>query len=59
VWTVVEPLLRMENDWRTAQTLGQLSEVAGSGSEQAPAAAMLERNRVANLLRAHLASGMA
>ncbi|HJM74947.1 MAG TPA: hypothetical protein QGI71_03670 [Dehalococcoidia bacterium] len=55
VWTLVEPLLRMESDWRTGQTLGQLAEVADAGSEQAPAAAMLERNRVSNLLRAHLA----
>lgn len=59
VWTLVEPLLRMESDWRTGQTLGQLSEVADAGSEQAPAAAMLERNRVANLLRAYFAGGTA
>lgn len=57
VWTLVEPLLRMGQDWRTGQTLGQLSELADAGSEQAPAAAMLERNRVANLLRAQLAGG--
>ncbi len=57
VWTIVEPLLRMEQDWRVGQALGQLAEIADAGSEQAPAAAMLERNRIATLLRAHLAGG--
>lgn len=59
MWTLVEPLLRMEQDWRVSQALGQFAEIAGAGSEQAPAAAMLERNRIANMLRAHFAGGTA
>jgi hypothetical protein len=55
IWTIVEPLLRLEHDDRARLALAQLSAVADSG-ERAGAAAMLERNRVANLLRGYFAS---
>lgn len=57
VWTIIEPLLRLEQDGRVRMTLGQFAEAADTGGERAPAAAMLERNRVAELLRAHLGQG--
>ena len=57
VWTIIEPLLRLEQDGRVRMTLGQFAEAADAGGERAPAAAMLERNRVAELLRARLGQG--
>ncbi len=57
VWTIVEPLLRLEHDSRVGMTLGQFAEAADAGGERAPAAAMLERNRIAGLLRDHMAQG--
>lgn len=52
IWTLVEPLLRLERDDRARLALSQLASASDAG-EQAGAAAMLERNRVANLLRAY------
>ncbi len=52
IWTVVEPLLRLEQDTRARLALAQLSASADTG-ETAPAAAMLERSRIAGLLRAY------
>jgi hypothetical protein len=52
IWTLVEPLLRLERDTRAQLALAQLSSSADSG-ERASAAAMLERNRIAGLLRAY------
>jgi hypothetical protein len=56
-WTIVEPLLRLKDDARANIALGQFAEAAGAGAERAPAAAMLERNRVAGMLRDYLAAG--
>ncbi|MEZ4502614.1 MAG: hypothetical protein R3C39_08315 [Dehalococcoidia bacterium] len=57
MWTIVEPLLRMERDGRAELALGQYADAADEvGSAPAPAAAMLERTRVAASLRAYLAS---
>ena len=50
-WTVMEPLLRMEQDARARLALSQLFAADDSG-ERAPASAMLERNRIAGLVRA-------
>ena len=55
VWTIVEPLLRLEQDSRVRMALGQFAEAADAGGEHAPAAAMLERNRISGMLREHLA----
>ncbi|MFA7296888.1 MAG: hypothetical protein WC211_06850, partial [Dehalococcoidia bacterium] len=50
-WTIMEPLLRMEQDARARLALSQLFAADDSG-ERAPASAMLERNRIAGLVRA-------
>ncbi|MEX2229682.1 MAG: hypothetical protein WEB13_08610 [Dehalococcoidia bacterium] len=50
-FTIVEPLLRMAQDGRVRIALAQLSE-AEDGGGRAPAAAMLERGRIAALLQA-------
>lgn len=57
VWTVVEPLLRFD-DQRAQIALGQFATLAARGEDEAPvpAAAMLDRARVEALLRAHLAA---
>ncbi|RJQ07731.1 MAG: hypothetical protein C4558_09190 [Dehalococcoidia bacterium] len=57
VWTVVEPLLRFD-DQRAQIALGQFATLAARGEDDAPvpAAAMLDRARVEALLRAHLAA---
>ena len=55
VWTIVEPLLRLEHDSRVGMALGQFGEATDAGGERAPAAAMLERNRIAGLLRDYMA----
>ncbi|MEE8421589.1 MAG: hypothetical protein V3S31_02305 [Dehalococcoidia bacterium] len=57
VWTIVEPLLRLKQDTRANMALGHFAEAADAASERASAAAMLERNRVAEMLRDHLAGG--
>ena len=51
----MEPLLRLEQDSRVRMALGQFAEAADAGGERAPAAAMLERNRISGMLREHLA----
>lgn len=56
LWTIVEPLLRF-GDGRSQIALAQFAEAADAAGEEAPAAAMLERARVAALLRAFLAQG--
>ena len=55
-WTIVEPLLRLERDTRARMALGQLS-MGDDVGERAPAMAMLERNRIAELLRSYLDGG--
>jgi hypothetical protein len=54
IWTIVEPLLRLEADTRARLALAQLSGAADVG-QRANAAAMLERNRIAGLLRGYFA----
>jgi hypothetical protein len=57
MWTIVEPLLRMERDARAELALGHYAEAADEGgATPVPAAAMLERTRVAAALRAYLAT---
>jgi hypothetical protein len=59
VWTIVEPLLRFDNDQRAQIALGQFATLAAGGEEEdqpVPAAAMLDRARVEALLRVHLAA---
>ncbi len=50
-WTLIEALLRLDGGDRGRLALTQLSAAEDSG-ERAPAAAILERNRIAGLLRA-------
>jgi hypothetical protein len=50
-WTIMEPLLRMERDDRARLALSQFFAADDSG-EPARASAMLERNRIAGLMRA-------
>lgn len=52
IWTIVEPLLRLEQDTRARLALAQLSAASDVG-QRANAAAMLERNRVAGMLRGY------
>jgi len=52
IWTLVEPLLRLEQDTRARLALAQLS-ASGDQGQRANAAAMLERNRIAELLRGY------
>ncbi len=52
MWTLVEPLLRLEQDTRARLALAQFSASTDAG-EPAPAAAMLDRNRIAGLLRGY------
>lgn len=55
-WTVMEPLLRMERDVRARLALSQLLSADDTG-ERAPASAMLERNRIAGIVRAWASGG--
>ncbi|MSQ41862.1 MAG: hypothetical protein EXR65_02355 [Dehalococcoidia bacterium] len=57
VWTIVEPLLRFQPDSRTRTALAKFAEARDVARERAPAAAMLERNRIAGLLRSYLGHG--
>lgn len=54
LWTLVEPLLRIP-DQRAQIALAQLAEASDESEESVPAAAMLDRARIAALLRAHVA----
>lgn len=56
LWTIVEPLLRLTDDGRARYVLAQLGATEDIG-EPAPAAAMLERHRIATLLRQFMAGG--
>ncbi len=53
IWTIVEPLLRLDDD-RSFQALATFAEASDEESE-IPAAAVLERGRIAGLLRAFAA----
>lgn len=54
IWTMVEPLLRLGGDARVRLALAAFANTEDTGAP-APAAAMLERNRIAQLLRVYLA----
>ena len=54
IWTLAEPLMRIP-DQRAQIALGQLAEAADEAEEAPPAAAMLDRARIAALLRAYTA----
>ena len=58
IWTIAEPLLRI-TDQRAQIALAQFAEASDEVDEDAPASAMLERARVAALLRAFAAQGRA
>lgn len=56
-WTIAEPLLRLEGDSRARMTLPQLPNHDDlSTGDPLPAAAALERNRIALLLKSYLES---
>jgi hypothetical protein len=57
MFTLAEPLLRMARDARAASALAQLADAADPASTApVPAAAMLERRRISEALRAQLGS---
>ncbi len=58
IWTIAEPLLRI-NDQRAQIALAQFVEASDEMDEDTPASAMLERARVAALLRGFAAQGRA
>jgi len=51
IWTIVEPLLRLRDDSRCRLALAQLEDAGDAGAPAGSAAAMLERNRVAQQFR--------
>jgi hypothetical protein len=51
IYSVVEPLLRMNEDGRVRIALSAYANAQDSGAESAPAVAMLERGRIAALLQ--------
>jgi hypothetical protein len=57
VWTIVEPLLRMDADNRVRIALVALSDASDASVGGVSAAAMLERGRVAALLQGSLGLG--
>jgi hypothetical protein len=58
LWTIVEPLMRLGRDSRAAMALAQFADAADPPSTApVPAAAMLERRRISDAMRAHLSSG--
>lgn len=54
IWTIVEPLLRLEDD-RAYTALAGFAEASDTAVESTSAAAMLERGRVEGLLRGFIA----
>lgn len=54
IWTIVEPLLRLEDD-RAYSALAGFAEASDTAAEATGAAAMLERGRVEGLLRGFIA----
>lgn len=54
MWTIVEPLLRLEDD-RAYSALAGFAEASDTAVETAGAAAMLERGRIEGLLRGFVA----
>ena len=54
MWSIVEPLLRLEDD-RAYTALAGFSEASDVAAESTGAAAMLERGRIEGLLRGFVA----
>ncbi len=54
IWTIVEPLLRLDADNRVRIALSAFSEASDTDVVAAPAAAMLERGRIAAMLQGSL-----
>ena len=54
IYSIVEPLLRMEEDSRVGIALSSYAQAEDAVTESAPAAAMLDRGRVAALLQGHI-----
>jgi hypothetical protein len=54
VYSLVEPLLRMDEDNRVRIALGAYAQAQDAAAESAPAAAMLERGRIAAMLQGHI-----
>lgn len=57
IWTVVEPLLRLDADNRVRIALVAFADASDSAAGDAPAAAMLERGRIAAMLQGSLGLG--
>jgi hypothetical protein len=57
VWTIVEPLIRLDADNRVRIALVAFSDASDVGAGVASATAMLERGRIATLLRGSLGLG--
>ena len=54
IYSIVEPLLRMEEDSRVGIALSSYAEAQDATAESVPAAAMLDRGRVAAMLQGHI-----
>lgn len=54
VYSIVEPLLRMDEDNRVRIALSAYSQAQDTAAESAPAAAMLERGRIAAMLQGNV-----
>lgn len=54
VYSIVEPLLRMDEDNRVRIALGAYGQAQDAAAESAPAAAMLERGRIAAMLQGNI-----
>ena len=54
IYSIVEPLLRMDEDNRVGIALSSYGQAEDAATESVPAAAMLERGRVAAMLQGHI-----
>jgi hypothetical protein len=54
IWTIVEPLLRLDEDNRVQLALAAYAQAADGPTEGVGAAAMLERGRIAAMLQGHI-----
>lgn len=54
IYSIVEPLLRMNEDNRVRIALGTYAQAQDAAAESAPAAAMLERGRIAAMLQGNV-----
>ena len=54
IYSIVEPLLRIDEDNRVRLALGAYAQAGDAAAESAPAAAMLERGRIAAMLQGNV-----